>query len=257
MIQGLGKAISAASPAMMGIGAIGGLFQAGMARRSMQRIHQDNREHMRQMQQITWDREDTAAQRKVADLRSAGLSPTLAAGQGAQTSQPIDSRQEDSSAGRMQQAAAFLQLSQMSRDVGKTFAETERIKAETEHQKKENTYQDLRINKELEEITNRTYGQGLMNRFALDTFHTRVQQEHFKTEIKDFAAQQAPWSVVREQYQAKMNNQQLETLRHNYDWYKRFGLPVSTHMGDNLGLVLKGGSIMEQLARELTGRTER
>lgn len=41
------------------------------------------------VQQTTWDREDNATQRRVADLRAAGLSPTLAAGSAAQTSNPI------------------------------------------------------------------------------------------------------------------------------------------------------------------------
>lgn len=49
----------------------------------------DNRHQQLSLQRDAWEREDTAVQRRKADLLAAGMSPVLAAGQGAQTSSPI------------------------------------------------------------------------------------------------------------------------------------------------------------------------
>lgn len=50
---------------------------------------QSNLQYMKDMQYKAWSREDSAMVRRVNDLKAAGLSPTLAAGQGAASSSPI------------------------------------------------------------------------------------------------------------------------------------------------------------------------
>ena len=78
-------------PAMATLSAGEGLINAGINYKNYQ-LQSDQFDYSKYLQQIMFNREDTAIQRRTVDLRAAGLSPVLAAGSGA-SSGPVVSTQ--------------------------------------------------------------------------------------------------------------------------------------------------------------------
>jgi len=102
-----------------------------------------NLRYQKSIQQQAWEREDNATQRRVADLKAAGLSPTLAAGSAAQASAPISTHAPQYSGPSMQDKALnYLSHAKMKADVATTVAQQRIAEAkarEAEHDADINT----------------------------------------------------------------------------------------------------------------------
>lgn len=134
--------------------AAAGVVKGGYDIFNQDRINNLNWDRNMELQRMTWAREDNAVQRRVADLKAAGLSPVLAAGSAANTSQPIASSAQSHDWTGGNPILEALGAIQQKADISKTNADTDLTKFMQSTEKWKQDLMSAQVNKTMAETLN-------------------------------------------------------------------------------------------------------
>lgn len=144
-------ALGAAGMALSGVASLGNLGMGIM-----------DYNYRKNLQQEIFSREDSSIQRRVADLKAAGLSPVLAAGQGASAGAVVSTEAPQYKGNPLQDA---MQLMQMKQNIEQTEAQKAYLAMQAQGKSIENAISSMDLKKYIETGVNPRSGTSIAKQF--------------------------------------------------------------------------------------------